>query len=234
MLFLAGLLTAVSALVLVVDPVAGVTGLLCFGFCLCLAEVQRRARVDNRTRARIEPFLHRLRRGNVDGYVWLLKVLADMDGRTPRARRRSRIALGLIATNAILMDGLFVHSRRREISVAVFGDRLRRFGAGVLVPALASLHPDGRIRQAAVTAMSWRFRPAHLPFLIERAVDWVPAVRSAAHDILGKQLRRRDLLRRATTSYARVARRKHAPELERLIEEAAHKRPLLRAPTWTM
>lgn len=176
--------------------------------------------VVEQARARIGPFLRRLRRDNVDGYAWLLRVLANMDGCTPRARRRSRVALDVIAANERLVDGLFVHCRRRQISVAVFADRLGRFGAGVLVPVLASLHPDGRIREAAVTAMARRLRPAHLPFLVERAVDWVPEVRTAAHDVLRTQLGRRpELLPQAKSAYARIARRKHAPALAQLIDD---------------
>lgn len=134
---------------------------------------------------------HQLKRGNVEGYAWLLRVLADMDGRTPRARRRTRVALELIAANERLMDGLFVHCRRNEVSVAVFADRLGRFGTGKHAPVLASLHPDGQVREAAVKAMALRLRPAYVPFLVERAVDWVPEVRTAAHDVLRAQLGQR-------------------------------------------
>lgn len=61
-----------------------IVGGLLFGFPTALAEAQRRARLDDKARARMGPFLRRLRRGNVDGYAWLLRVLAKMDGRTPR------------------------------------------------------------------------------------------------------------------------------------------------------
>lgn len=216
-LFCAGLMTAAAALITVVEPgFWSIFGLVFFGASLAGGEAERRGRLDDKTRARLDPF--RLRRGDVDGYGWLLRVLADMDGRTPRARRRSRIALDAITEDERLMDGLIVHSRRHQISVAVFAKRLRRWGAGGLAPVLASLHEDGRTREAAVTVMGLRVRPAHLPFLVERAVDWVPEVRAAAHEVLRAQLKQRpQLLPPARLAYARVARRKHAPALSQLI-----------------
>ncbi|MEU7876554.1 hypothetical protein [Dactylosporangium sp. NPDC049140] len=219
-LFCAGLMTAAAALVTVVEPgFWSIFGLVFFGFSLVLAEATRRGRLDDKTRARLEPFLLRLRRGDVDGYGWLLRVLADMDGRTPRARRRSRIALDAITADERLMDGLIVHCRRRQISVGPFVKRLGRWGAGGLAPMLASLHTDGRARETAVTAMGRRVRPAHLPLLVERAVDWVPEVRAAAHEVLRTQLGQRpELLPPARLAYARIARRKHAPALAQLID----------------
>ncbi|MDG6105600.1 hypothetical protein Daura_13365 [Dactylosporangium aurantiacum] len=216
----AWLMTAAAAFVVVIEPgLRSVLAFLFFGSGLVLAEGTRRARLDDRTRARVEPFRRRLRRGDVDGYGWLLRVLADLDGRTPRARRRSRVALDAIAAEQRLMDGLIVHCRRRQVSVAVFAGRLGRWGAGALTPALASLHPDGRVREAAVTAMGRRTRAGHLPFLVERAVDWVPQVRAAAHGVLRTLLERRpQLLAPAGPAAARVARRRHAPALQRLLD----------------
>lgn len=193
-----------------------------FGASLVLAEATRRQRLDDRTRARVAPFLRRLRRGDIDGYGWLLRVLADMDGRTPRGRRRSRVALDAIAADERLMDGLLVHCRRRRLGVEVFVERLRRRSAGGLTPPLASLHPDGHVREAAVTAMGRRVRPAHLPFLVERAVDWVPEVRAAAHQALRTGLGQRPgLLPPARPVSARIARRAHAPALARLLDGAS-------------
>ncbi|GAA2332429.1 hypothetical protein [Dactylosporangium salmoneum] len=221
-LFCAGLMTAASALLTVAEPGFWPTfGLVFFGFSLVLAEAVRRKRLDDKTRARLEPFLLRLRPGDVDGYGWLLRVLADLDGRTPRGRRRSRVALDVIVADERLLEGLIVHCRRREISVEVFAERLGRRGAGGLAPALASLHADGRAREAAVLVMGRRVRPAHLPFLVERAVDWVPEVRAAAHEVLRTRLGQNLELRlRARHAYERVARRKHAPALAQLIDRA--------------
>ncbi|GAB3850938.1 HEAT repeat domain-containing protein [Dactylosporangium cerinum] len=213
-------MTAASALITVVEPAFwSVFGLLFFGFGLVLAEATRRQRLDDVTRNRLEPFLGRLRRGDVDGYGWLLKVLATIDGRTPRARRRSRVALAAITADERLLDGLIWHCRHRQISVAVFAERLGRPGAAGLTPVLASLHPDGHVRQAAVTAMGRRpLRPAHLPFLLERANDWVPEVRAAAHEVLRSQLGQHPgLLAPARMAFERVARRRHAPTLRDLI-----------------
>ncbi|GAA3209976.1 hypothetical protein ACFO1B_56500 [Dactylosporangium siamense] len=221
----AALMTAASALITVVEPAFwSVFGLVFFGLSLALAEATRRQRLDDKVRNRLDPFLGRLRRGDVDGYGWLLRVLATMDGRTPRARRRSRVALAAITADERLLDGLLVHCRRHQLSVAVFAERLGRRGTAGLTPVLASLHPDGHARQAAVTAIGPRLHPAHLPFLVERAVDWVPEVRAAAHQVLRTGLGRRpDLELPAGRAYARVARRKHAPALSQLIDGAGLK-----------
>jgi hypothetical protein len=214
-----GLLTAASAAVIVREPIWAVPGVLLFGSAFGVAEANRREHLDARTRERLAPFLGRLRCGRRDGYDWLLQVLAGMDGRTPRARRRSRVALAAIAADRQLMNGLFIHTRHRHLSVAVFAARLGRAGSGALVPALASLHSDGRIRQAAVIEMGDRLSPASLPFLFERTVDWAPEVRAAARDTLRTQLRHQpDLLPTARAAYARIARRKHAAEVGQLLE----------------
>ncbi|WP_155386011.1 hypothetical protein [Catellatospora paridis] len=212
-------MTAASTLILVVEPsVMAILVWLFFGFGLVGTEAGRRALVDEKARARIGPFLRQLRRGNVDGYVWLLRTLADVEGLPRWSRRRGRITLDAIAADEQLMNGLLVHCRRRQISVAAFADRLGRWGAGVLVPPLASLHPDGRVREAAVVAMARRLRTAHVPFLIERAVDWVPEVRTAAHAVLKAELGQHPgLLPHARVAYARVSRRKHAPAVARLL-----------------
>jgi hypothetical protein len=158
----------------------------------------------------VKPFLGRLDRRTVDGYIWLLWRLAKLDGRTWRARRRVRIALTAIGGDVRLLDGLFVHCRQRQLSV----DAFTRPGRSTLNAALASLHPDGRIREAAVAAMGRRMRPEHVPFLMERTVDWVPEVRIAALEVLRKKT---ELWPQARSAYTRVARRKHAPAVAELL-----------------
>ncbi|GAB4054236.1 hypothetical protein [Catellatospora paridis] len=213
----AGAMTAASAMVLVANPVWGTAGVLLFGFGTVRLERQRRVLGDDEIRARISPF-RQLRRGDVDGFAWLLRVLAEIDGRSPRARRNARIALETIAAEDRLMRSLIFHCRRNDVSVEVFRDRLRRFGTGTLAATLASLHPDGRVRVAAVAAMGRRLRPVHLPFLVERTVDWAPQVRTPAQRVLRRQLRRRPaLLPQVRAAYARVARRRHAPVVAQLI-----------------
>jgi hypothetical protein len=216
----AALMTAASALITVVEPAFwSVFGLVFSGFSLVLAEATRRQRLDDKTCNRLEPFLQRLGRRDVDGYRWLLRVLATIDGRTPRAHRRSRVALAAIAADERLLDGLIWHCRHGQVSVAVFAGRLGRLGAAGLAPVLASLHPDGHIRQAAVTAMGRNpVGFAHLPFLMERANDWVPEVRAATHQVLRSQLGQHPgLSAPARHAFERVARRRHAPALRALI-----------------
>jgi hypothetical protein len=209
-LFTAGLMTSASLLVVFVDPLTAAVGIVFFGAGLALAVAQRIQYLNERTTAMVKPFLGRLDRRNADGYVWLLWRLAKLDGRTPRARRRVRIALTAIGGDARLLDGLFVHCRQRRLSV----DAFTRPNRSTLHAALASLHPDGRIRQAAVAAMGRRMRPEHMPFLMERAVDWVPEVRAAA---LGVLQERAEMWPQARSAYQRVARRKHAPAVAELL-----------------
>ncbi|MFD0599810.1 hypothetical protein ACFQZ4_51995 [Catellatospora coxensis] len=189
----AGAMIAVSATVAVANPVWGSGGVALFGYGAIRIEMQRRVLADDETRARIAPF-RQLRRGDVDGFAWLLQVLAEFDSRLPRTRRDARIALAAIAAEHLLMRGLIFHCRRRDVSVEVFQDRLRRFGTGPLACALASLHPDGQVRAAAVAAMGRRLQPAQLPFLLERTVDWAPQVRTAAQHVLHSRLRRQPAL----------------------------------------
>jgi hypothetical protein len=220
------LMTLASALVLLVDPWFALLGLLMFGGSTIILESTRRARLAERTRARLSPFVSGLRRGNADGFRWLLTVLAKLDGRHPGARRRALVALKTIAENERLLDGLIFHSRHGHVDLAVFSRRLSAPGASSLVAALASLHPDGHIREAAVRAMARRLRPAHLPFLLERAVDWFPQVRTLAQTALRFELARRPaLLPQARSAYARIARRAHAAQIAQVISDAQSGRP---------
>ncbi|MER7004087.1 hypothetical protein ABT297_13730 [Dactylosporangium sp. NPDC000555] len=80
-----------------------------------------------------------------------------------------------------------------------------------LTSALASLHADGHVREAAVVAMGDQLRPAHLRFLVQLAVDWVPEVRAAALRVLGTAFGERPALRLpAVRAAAKVIRHKHA------------------------
>lgn len=53
-------------------------------------------------------------------------------------------------------------------------------GGGPLATALASLHPDGRVREAAVARMLTEPCPGSAPFLVLRTCDWVRPVRDRA------------------------------------------------------
>jgi hypothetical protein len=67
-------------------------------------------------------------------------------------------------------------------------DRLIDGTAGPLSTALASMHPDGHVREAAVAAMARGARPEFVPFLVLRSTDWVGAVAGRARGALGELL----------------------------------------------
>lgn len=64
--------------------------------------------------------------------------------------------------------------------VAHAGHRFTSGSGGVIATALASLHADGRVREAAVTRMVTDAVPESAPFLVLRSADWVRQVRSRA------------------------------------------------------
>lgn len=84
---------------------------------------------------------------------------------------------------------------------------------GPAVRALASLHPDGRLRERAVQAMAEPeafadHAAGFTPFLVLRAADWAEPVREAARAALVDYLERRpDLLFRAAPPALRLADR---------------------------
>jgi hypothetical protein len=63
-----------------------------------------------------------------------------------------------------------------------------RLNQGPLSVALASLAADGRVREAAVSAMAATPDPELLPFLVLRTTDWVPQVRDRAFHALTRAL----------------------------------------------
>ncbi|MCW2506551.1 MAG: hypothetical protein JWO79_4835 [Actinomycetia bacterium] len=70
----------------------------------------------------------------------------------------------------------------------IAADRLTSSTAGPLGTALASLHKQGRVREAAVEAMTRAPIPAFVPFLVVRGADWVPVVRYRARGALAELL----------------------------------------------
>ncbi|MEV4133727.1 hypothetical protein AB0J72_16340 [Dactylosporangium sp. NPDC049742] len=150
----------------------------------------------------------------LDGYRQLLAAL----------RRRSPIALAQLSSRPALIDGLFFHARRGDLrrELQPFADRLRK-RSNPVTRALASLHPDGHVREAAVSAMVERPRPEYVPFLAERAVEWVEPVRRRAlaglHKMLTEQpARYRPLVAR---ELPRFAARRHGPALAALLDQVS-------------
>lgn len=98
------------------------------------------------------------------------------------------------------------------------GERLDRSPAlaGPSVPALASLHPDGRVRERAVRAMAEpaafaEYAEWFIPFLVLRAADWAAPARDAARAGLVRGLRQRPrLLLPAAAMAVRLATRSRA------------------------
>ena len=161
----------------------------------------------------------RLARHNPDGYRELLALLRYPTG------RRATGALIQISDRPALIDGLIFHARRGDLGVELqpFADRVRRIARphpDAVAWALASLHLDGHVRQAAVAGMAARPLPVYVPFLVERAVEWVEPVRgrslAALREMIAEQPGRyRPLL---AQDFSRVAARRHAAALAALLE----------------
>jgi hypothetical protein len=211
-------LSAACVLVIVVQPDWAVVKFLLFGGCAAFFLMIRRHLLAYEVRVRLRPFLGGVRRGDVDGVGWLLEALAAMDGWTPYARRRARAALAAVVSSEQLLEALIFHGRRGHVSVAAFSKRIGSRFAGPLAESLASLDPDGRVRESAVLAMARRPCPDQLRFLVERSADWVPQVRSAAQQALRTQLAQwPELVPRAQAASHRIARRAHAAEVFNLV-----------------
>jgi hypothetical protein len=84
----------------------------------------------------------------------------------------------LVRLDARVREYWYLHRDRPEPAALL--ERFQQPGAGALVVALASLHRDGRIRQAAVSRMLNSPRADLVPFLALRTTDWVPQVRALA------------------------------------------------------
>ncbi|WP_027344866.1 hypothetical protein [Hamadaea tsunoensis] len=204
------------------EPVWGVIGALFFGFGLyaqLFGHLWTLARRRSPGPAEsLAPFGRTLRRGNPAGYGSLLRVLAGLQGRRRIRRRRSAAMLEFLAAQPALRAGLFHHAHRGELDLSTFVERLAADPRDPLVAALSSLHADGRVRERAVAAMASAPHRGHVPFLVERAVEWAPQVRSAALTALRDQLAAGPLiLQDLRREYARVERRRHAPGVAELL-----------------
>ncbi|WP_344511736.1 hypothetical protein [Dactylosporangium maewongense] len=193
---------------------------LAIGAVVVLGPMQAHRWVAARRQDRADRFrrlTERPARHDLDGYRQLLAAL----------RRRSPIALAQLSSRPALIDGLFFHARRGDLrrELQPFADRLRKCPNPV-TRALASLHPDGHVCEAAVSAMVERPRPEYVPFLAERAVEWVEPVRRRAlaglHRMLTEQpARYRPLVAR---ELSRFAARRHGPALAALLDQVSASR----------
>ncbi|MEU4242680.1 HEAT repeat domain-containing protein [Actinoplanes sp. NPDC026619] len=204
-LWCCGLMALVSLAVITVEPL---TGALCFlllgGGCALLAFEWRRRAADEVV-TEISDFARQIVRHDIAGYQRLVEKVRPLRG------RRANGVLVELSGCAQSLDGLFFHARRREIA------GLPEPGDEPLSWALASLHPDGHVRAAAVTAMGRAPRPEFVPFLVERAVERVDAVRSAALTVLREMLTDETTRVPIARSFSRVAGRRRAFELADLL-----------------
>ncbi|GAA3868636.1 HEAT repeat domain-containing protein [Saccharothrix violaceirubra] len=93
-------------------------------------------------------------------------------------------------------------------STDVAAHRLVAGRAGPLDLIAAACHPDGFVREAAVTVLGSRDNVSGVPVLALRAADWVPEVRAAARRACARQLDRAPT--EAIALAAPVARAVHA------------------------
>ncbi|GAA3250546.1 hypothetical protein ACFO1B_40245 [Dactylosporangium siamense] len=163
------------------------------------------------------PDVH-LARHELPGYRALLTTLDRQAGRA------AADAFADLVDHSAAINGLIFHARRRDLRAELqpFADRVLAAAPrpDPVASALASLHEDGHVREAAVAGMAARPLPEHVPFLVERAVDWVEPVRVRALRVL------RDLLAAHPDRYRpliagalpRVAARRHAAGLAGLVD----------------
>jgi hypothetical protein len=141
-----------------------------------------------------------------------------------RRGKHAAAALADLVSRPALLDGLMFHARRGQLRAELqpFADRADR-RSDPLATALASLHADGFVREAAVAAMATRSRWEFVPFLLERAVEWVEPVRARALAALAEMLAEPSDPHRLPVArgYRRVAARRHAPALAALLDPTA-------------
>lgn len=121
------------------------------------------------------------RQGRSELLEELGRALIDLDGRlTPTSACQ---ALAIVSAAPRLVLRLDKDARRPYwASPPNWLDRARRRlgDGGVVAAALASMHGDGRVREAAVARMVELARPETGPFMVLRTTDWVTQVRSRA------------------------------------------------------
>jgi hypothetical protein len=200
-----GLMALGSAAVIAEEPLAGALGLLLFGGGCVLVVVEWRRRAVGQVVAGVGEFARQVSRHDIAGYQRLVETVEPLRG------RKAAAALVELSGCARLLDGLFFHARRREIG------GLPGLGDEPLSWVLASVNPDGYVRAAAVAAMGRAPRPEFVPFLVERAVERVGAVRSAALEVLRKMLADEAARVPIARSFSRVAGRRHAGGLAELL-----------------
>ncbi|MBB4753098.1 hypothetical protein [Actinoplanes lobatus] len=199
------LFALVSMTMLVTAPLTAALCLLFFGggFVFWVFEWRRRA-VDETMRT-VGVSARRFARHDIAGYQQLIVDVAPLGG------RRAADTLTELSECARLLDGLFFHARRREIRA------FPEVGDVPLSWALASLNPDGYVRAAALAKMGRAPQPEFIPFLVERAVERVDVVRSAALTVLRPMLADESARTLIARSFSRVAGRRHAGELAALL-----------------
>ncbi|BCY09061.1 hypothetical protein [Actinoplanes sp. L3-i22] len=204
-LWLSTVLALVSLAGFATDPRSATLCLLFFGGgAVFMLHLWRREAVTEAT-AEIAALVLSTGRHDLPGYQRLIPAL------TPLRGARAAAALAGLQDCAKSLDGLFLHARRRELA------GLPEPGDTPLSWALASLHPDGHVREAAVNAMGRQPQSVFAPFLVERAVDHVGAVRSAALAGLRALLADESAWMPVARSYRRVAGRRHADALAELL-----------------
>jgi hypothetical protein len=201
-----GLFALVSPAWIVRDPLWGSVGLLFSGGGFAVLIHEWRVRAADAVVAEIRDITGRVARHDLDGYRRLVAKLRPLRG------RRAAGALVVLSGCAKLLDGLFFHARRREI------EGLPETGEEPLAWALASLHPDGHVRADAVAAMGRAPQPEFVPFLVERAVERVDAVRGAALSALREMLADESAREPVARSFSRVAGRQRAAGIAGLLD----------------
>jgi len=200
-----GLFALLAPAWIVRDPLWGSADLLFFGGGFALLIHLWRQRAADAVVDEVRDIVGQVARHDLDGYRRLVDKLEPLRG------RRAAGALVVLSGCAKLLDGLFFHARRREIG------GLPDSSKEPLAWALASLHPDGRVRESAVAAMGRAPRPEFVPFLVERAVERVDAVRGAALSALREVLADESAREPIARSFSRVTGRQRAAGIAELL-----------------
>jgi hypothetical protein len=202
---------AACVLMLVVSGVAatesliiGLGGVVVLGLGLWVAVVERVNRGPDAT-AELRPFREHVSRNDVDGYRHLLAAVA------PLRAKQAHVALAALAGCPRLLDGLLFHGRRHELAMPPVP-------ANAWSAAMATLHAEGRVREAAIAWIAARPEPGHLMFLMERAVDRAAPVRERALATLAGLLAAHPQIRPSAQEWLpRIAGRRHAAAVAALI-----------------
>jgi hypothetical protein len=210
----------------------GLVGVAIFGTAFLDSVRRPRPRVADEFTTTFANAVRACADGGAAARTRLLDLLDDIQiGRTPSALRAKSVAFEVLTAEPDVLVALDRRARRSSsngglptFALKTAAELLAAGSTEPITVALAALHPDGYVREAAVATMiaDSHAYPGYVPLLVLRAMDWVDPVRAVAGAGLDVFLRDHapTMVRPALVTALRLAHRNDGPAMLARVKAA--------------